>query len=101
MKSMIVGTMIAAASLAATAARAQESDDGTKATATEQSAQPQRPPYGAYFNGPATTDADGVPVAKPNPMSRYLDQTQEGPPIDMPMVPAEDPPAATSDSAAP
>jgi len=82
----MVGTMIAVGSLAATAVRAQDSNAGTAATATGQSAQSDPPPYGAYVKGPATTDADGVPVAKPNPMSRFLDGAKGEPPIGMPLV---------------
>jgi hypothetical protein len=96
MKRMFIGAMVAAGSLAATAVRAQETDAGTAATATGQSAQPVRPAYGAYVVGDATTDADGVPVAKPNPMSRFLEDTEEGPPIEMPLV--DEPPANSSGS---
>jgi hypothetical protein len=85
MRWMMVGTMIAVGSLAATAVRAQESDG---ATATQQSAQSNRPAYGTYVKGPATIDADGVPVANPNPMSRFLDGADELP-FAMPLV---DPP---------
>jgi hypothetical protein len=98
---MILGTMIAAASLAATAARAQGSDAGTEAAATEQSAQQKLPPYGAYYNGPVTPDADGVPVPNPNPMSEYLDDADEGPPIDMPLVNPPQADSSATDSAAP
>ena len=84
----MVGTMIAAGSLAATAVRAQDNNAGTGATATGQSQQSDPPPYGAYVKGPATIDADGVPVAKPNPMSRFLNGADELP-FAMPLV---DPP---------
>jgi len=63
--------MIAAGSLATTAVRAQEMNAGTGATATGQSAPSKPPPYGTYFNGPATPDANGVPVPNPNPYSRF------------------------------
>jgi len=86
MRWMMVGTMIAAGSLAATAVRAQDNNAGTGATATGQSQQSDPPPYGAYVKGPATIDADGVPVAKPNPMSRFLDENKGGPPIGGPLV---------------
>jgi len=91
---MIVGTMVAVGSLAATAVRAQESDAGSGAIATEQSAQSQPPAYGAYVSGPSTIDADGVPVAKPNPMSEFLDEAKGDPPTGMPLV--DDPPTDTS-----
>jgi hypothetical protein len=88
MRWMMVGTMIAVGSLAATAVRAQESDGSTGATATQQSSQSNRPAYGTYVRGPATIDADGVPVANPNPMSRFLNGADELP-FAMPLV---DPP---------
>ena len=94
MKWMIVGTMVAAGSLAATAVRAQDSDAGTGATATGQSVQSDSPDYGAYVDGPATVDADGIPVAKPNPMSRFMDEAKDMPPVGLPL---EDPPQ-TDDS---
>jgi hypothetical protein len=94
MKWMIVGTMVAAGSLAATAVRAQDSDAGTGATATGQSVQSDSPAYGAYVDGPATVDADGIPVAKPNPMSRFMDGAKNMPPVGLPL---EDPPQ-TDDS---
>jgi len=86
MRWMIVATMLAAGSLGTTAAQAQESDAGTGATSTGQVAQPKRPRYGAYVNGPSTIDANGVPVAKPNPMSRFLDGAKDQPPVAMPLV---------------
>jgi hypothetical protein len=87
MRWMIVGAMVAAGSLAGTAVRAQESDARTGATGTGQVAQPKMPPYGAYVPGDnVTPDADGVPVANPNPMSEFMDQTQDEPPVDMPLV---------------
>jgi len=89
---MIVGAMVG--SLAATAVRAQESDAGAGATATGQNAQSDLPAYGAYVAGPATRDADGVPVAKPNPMSNFMDGARDEPPIEMPLVDA--PPADAS-----
>jgi hypothetical protein len=75
--SRIFGVVVAVGLLATTAVRAQDSDaakevGGAKA-ATNKSKAPKRavmPPYGAYVDGPATTDAQGVPVAKPNPLSR-------------------------------
>jgi len=95
MKWKIIGTMLAAGSLAATAVRAQETDTGTAAAPTGQSAQPAMPPpYGAYVDGDATPDADGVPVAKPNPISNFLDHAVDEPPVEMPLIdePHEPPP---------
>lgn len=86
MRWMIVGTMVAVGSLAATAVRAQESDAGMGATATQQSAQADSPAYGAYVSGPATVDADGIPVAKPNPMSQFMDENKDSPPVEAPLV---------------
>ena len=86
MRWMIVGTMVAVGSLAATAVRAQESDAGMGATVTSQSAQPDSPAYGAYVSGPATVDADGIPVAKPNPMSQFMDENKDSPPVEAPLV---------------
>ena len=94
MRWMIVGTMVAAGSLSATAVRAQESNAGSGAIATEHSAQSQPPAYGAYVSGPSTIDADGVPVAKPNPMSEFLDGAKDDPPVETPLVDA--PPTDTS-----
>ena len=96
---MMVGTMIAVGSLAATAVRAQESNAGTGAAATGRSAQSGSVPYGAYVNGPATPDADGIPVANPNPLSRFMDEADdEQLPIAMPLVDA--PPADASGTGA-
>jgi len=97
MKWMMVGTMIAAGSLATTAARAQEMNAGTGAPATGQSAKtvqssPHR--YGLYFNGPATPDANGVPVPNPNPYSRFEAEDEgDGLLIERPLV---DPPTDNS-----
>src|SRR5260370_42027020 len=75
--SRIFGVVVAVGLLATTAVRAQDSDaakevGGAKA-ATNKSKAPKRavmPPYGAYVDGPATTHAQGVPVAKTTPLSR-------------------------------
>ena len=90
--------MVAAGSLAATAVQAQESDAGTGDTATEQSAESQSPAYGAYVSGPATIDADGVPVAKPNPMSEFLDGAKDDPPVETPLVDAPPTDASGTDA---
>jgi hypothetical protein len=81
MKRMIIGMMLAAGSLAATAVRAQELE------AQAGPVQPQRPAYGAYVNNEdATPDAYGRPIANPNPMSRFMDGAQNEPPVAMPLV---------------
>ena len=92
MRWMIVGAMVG--SLAATAVRAQEIDTGTEATATGHSTQSDSPAYGAYVAGPATPDAEGVPVAKPNPMSRFLEGAKDEPPVGIPLV--DEPPTDAS-----
>jgi hypothetical protein len=94
---VIAGTVLAAGSLAATAVRAQESNAGTQSSATGQNAtgqskQSNEPPYGAYVNNShATPDADGVPVANPNPYSRFMKEDKDEPPVETPLV---DPPDA-------
>jgi len=86
---MVVAVIVAVGSLAATGARAQDSAAGTGATATEARTAASPPAaYGSYVKGPATVDADGVPVAEPNPMSDFLQRSREfGPgPFAMPLV---------------
>jgi hypothetical protein len=70
----IFGVIVAAGLIATTAVRAQDNNaaSGTNDTAAPKP-QAQRPRYGQWVNGPATTDADGIPVAKPNPISREED----------------------------
>jgi hypothetical protein len=63
----IFAVIVAAGALAtSTAAMAQDKQD-------EQAVQPA-PRYGQFVSGPATTDAQGVSVAKPNPISREEDE---------------------------
>jgi hypothetical protein len=86
---MVVAVIVAVGSLAATAARAQDNAAGTGATATEgQTATSDPAAYGSYVEEPATVDADGVPVAKPNPMSDFLERSRQFDtmPIEMPLV---------------
>jgi len=88
---MVFGMMAAVGSLTATAARAQENAAGDAATATEGKTATSDPAdYGRVVEEPATVDADGVPVAKPNPMSDFLKQAQQqgetGIAIEMPLV---------------
>src|ERR1700682_416936 len=85
---MMLGMIVAVGSLAATEARAQEATTSAKSEAPEQSATAHRDDYGMYVDGPATVDADGVPVAKPNPMSRFLKGSRKfgGVPIEQPLV---------------
>jgi hypothetical protein len=106
---MMLGMIVAVGSLAASGARAQENAAGTAATETPaqqddaarnpqgETAKADPAKYGEYVPGPATVDADGVPVAKPNPMSDFLDRSRAfgDMPIEMPLV--DDP--RTDDSA--
>jgi hypothetical protein len=71
----IFGVIVAAGLIATTAVRAQDNNaaSGMNDTAASPKPQAQRPRYGQWVNGPATTDADGIPVAKPNPISREED----------------------------
>ena len=75
---MVFAMMIAMGSLTATAARAQDNAAASGATATEgQTATSKSDAYGTVVDEPATVDADGVPVAKPNPMSDFLKRARE------------------------
>src|ERR1700682_297708 len=87
---MMLGMIVAVGSLTATRAKANVAGDETNATPAQQDDTAGNPPgdnaqskspgqsaksgsadYGAYFDGPATTDAEGVPVAKPNPIAHF------------------------------
>ena len=86
---MVFGMMAAVGSLTATAARAQENAAGDGATATEGKTATSDPAdYGRVVEEPATVDADGVPVAKPNPMSDFLARARQlgNAPVEMPLV---------------
>ena len=52
--------------LATTAVMAQDAQQDAQAV--------KRPRYGEFVSGPSTTDAQGVSVAKPNPISREEDE---------------------------
>jgi hypothetical protein len=93
---MMFGAMVVAA-VVATGARAQSSAAGNEASAApapQEQSQPQAQqpqayvPYGAYAPGDATVDADGVPVAKPNPMSEFEDRNKafDNSPMPEPLV---------------
>ncbi|HEX9575917.1 MAG TPA: hypothetical protein VF994_17605 [Myxococcales bacterium] len=84
---MVVALIVAVGSLAATAARAQDNAAGRGATATEgQTATSDPDASGTVVDEPATVD--GVPVAKPNPMSDFLKRARqlEGTEVEMPLV---------------
>jgi hypothetical protein len=98
--------IVAVGSLAATEVRAQEDAAGSGATApsaqqddaagnepsdkaqSKASTKSDPSDYGTYVDGPATVDADGVPVPKPNPMSEFRksSRTFDNVPIEMPLV---------------
>jgi hypothetical protein len=107
---MMLGMMVAVGSLTATRAQANAGDE-TSATPAQQEDTAGNPAgdnahpgqsadagYGKYVEGPATVDADGVPVAKPNPMSHFEKnaRTDNNVPVEMPLVddPRTDKPAA-------
>ena len=86
---LMLGTMMVVGALAATNVRAQESDNSNaKSAESDASAKSAQPPYGAYVAGPATVDAQGVPVAKPNPMSRFKKRSRalDNLPMETPLV---------------
>jgi hypothetical protein len=75
--------------LAAAGVRAQDAEAGSAASGSEVStkskarkrsanSQQQPTPYGEVVNGPATPDAQGVPVANPNPLSEEKEQGELG-----------------------
>ena len=84
-RNMVFGMIIAAGSLGATAVRAQ---DTAVETTQAQAVTSDNADRIAKPNQPATVGADGVPVAKPNPMSDFLDRAQKdgAPPVEMPLV---------------
>ncbi len=86
---MVFGMIVAVGSLTATAVRAQENAAGSGAPATKgQVATSDRTAHGPDFDEPATVDASGVPVAKPNPMSDFLKRARQldGTAVEMPLV---------------
>lgn len=66
----VFGVIIAAGLMATGAAMAQDAQATSGASDAQAPARPPAPRYGQWVGGPATTDADGIPVAKPNPISR-------------------------------
>src|ERR1700681_4266874 len=90
---MILGTMVAVGAVVSTQVRGQEKPAGSEAagTAAQQdgaAANPSGGGYGTYVAGPATVAADGVPVAKPNPMSDFEKRSRKfgESPIEMPLL---------------
>jgi hypothetical protein len=85
----MMAMMLAVGSLTATAARAQDATAEAGTTTTEAKADASKAPdYGMELNEPATVDAQGVPVAKPNPMSQFLKQSRQlgGGDVEVPLV---------------
>ena len=87
-RTMILGVMVAIGSLAATPARAQDDTAGTGPTTMEKQTATSEPAYGSVVDEPATVDANGVPVAKPNPLSDFLKRSREqgATEVEMPLV---------------
>jgi hypothetical protein len=89
LSSRVFGVIVAAGSLAAAGVRAQDADAGSAASGAKASkkskaskrgakTQQQPTPYGEVVDGPATTDAQGIPVAKPNPISEEKKEGELG-----------------------
>jgi len=87
--SRVFGVLVVAGSLAAAGVRAQDADAGSAASGTKPStkskarkrgakSQQRTTPYGEVVNGPSTTDAQGVPVERPNPISKEKKQGELG-----------------------
>lgn len=87
---MMLGMVAAVGSLAATGVRAQGNEEASGATvaAQQDQAKSDRGADGRVVDLPTTVDAEGNEVAKPNPMSEYLQRSRafEGSPIEMPLV---------------
>ena len=103
---MMLGMIVAVGSLTAARAQASVAGDGTNATPAQQADTAGNPPsdkpqsnspgqseksgssdYGTYVKGPATVDADGVPVAKPNPIAHFeKDARGDNVPVEMPLI---------------
>src|SRR2546421_11371696 len=75
---MVFAAMMAAGTLASSPARAQDDTASAGRAATEkQTATSDPAAYGAVTDEPATVDANGMPVAKPNPMSDFLKRARQ------------------------
>ncbi|SRR6266446_6231848 len=88
---MILGMIVAVGSLATTEVRAQGNAAGSGATTTpaqQHDAKSDPAGYGTYVDEPATVDANGALVAKPNPMSDFLKRSRQlgNAPVEMPLV---------------
>lgn len=74
----MMAMVLAVGSLTATAARAQDAAADAGTTKMEAKTDTSKASdYGMDFDEPATVDADGIPVAKPNPMSRFLERSDQ------------------------
>jgi len=87
--SRVFGVIVAAGWLAAAGVRAQDDEAGSAASGSEVStkskarqrsakSQQQPTPYGDVVGGPSTPDAQGIPVANPNPLSDEKEQGELG-----------------------
>jgi hypothetical protein len=87
--SRVFGVIVAAGWLAAAGVRAQDAEAGSAASGSEVStkskarqrsakSQQQPTPYGDVVGGPSTPDAQGIPVANPNPLSDEKEQGELG-----------------------
>jgi hypothetical protein len=76
MKNSMLGTLVAVGLFGAMNVRAETATETAAASAPAQQ-QDVAPAYGLYVNGPVTVDADGVPVARPNPMHDFLERDRE------------------------
>jgi hypothetical protein len=76
-QSLVLGMVLATGVLPAREVRAQETTQATESKSADQRATSQRHAYGTYVGGLATPDANGVPVAKPNPMSRLEKRSED------------------------
>lgn len=83
---VVFGMIVAVGSLTATAARAQDNAAGSATQA--QAATSDTAPDAIDFTQPFTVDANGDPVAKPNPMSDFLERAREDGtnPVAMPLL---------------
>ena len=86
---MMFAMVLAVGSLTATVARAQENPAPAEATATDaQIAHPENAADETHGQESQTVDADGALVAKPNPMSDFLERARQlgNAPVEMPLV---------------
>src|SRR4051794_10438894 len=85
---MLFAAIVAAGTLSASAARAQDETATATATATATHTATPDAGTGTDVDEQTTVDANGMPVAKPNPMSDFLKRSrQQGTTaVEMPLV---------------